>query len=157
MGNMSIYEVVRTLTLLDSESWLEKKPVKEMVKIFYVRIKFLQSMNWINNIEEFSESDLAEACKRLEKEIFGKQLANIYKLCYDYLDWTREPEPRVFYVGKGNYKRSFVKITRRNQKHTNVTNKYGQRREVVLGTKDEQFAFDIEIELINFRIFGLMS
>jgi hypothetical protein len=65
---------------------------------------------------------------------------------YTYVDWTNEPVPRAFYVGKGNEARA--RGTDRNRHHANVVNKHGLTREVALVTDDEDEAFQREIELI---------
>jgi hypothetical protein len=64
-----------------------------------------------------------------------------------YLDWTFEETPRAFYVGKGQERR-VDNLDGRNPFHQNVAAKYGQHREVLLSTKDEEFAYDTEVELI---------
>jgi len=45
-----------------------------------------------------------------------------------YLDWTLENAPRCFYVGKGTALR--VKRSKRNKRWQNITNMYGQYREL---------------------------
>lgn len=65
-----------------------------------------------------------------------------------YIDWTTEDVPRPFYVGKGNSKRVRT-LARKNQLHTSIVRKHGQRREVVLTTHDEQHAFERERQLIK--------
>ncbi len=64
------------------------------------------------------------------------------KVFFTYIDWTLEDPPRPFYVGKGMFTR--VRKPMRNVYWQNITAKYGWRREVVLGTKDESFAFEEE-------------
>ncbi len=63
-----------------------------------------------------------------------------------YEDWTLEPIPRCFYVGKGLDGR--VRDIRRNKHHGNIVKTHGIRREVVLVTSSETIAFEHEIELI---------
>jgi len=63
-----------------------------------------------------------------------------------YVDWTLENTPRPFYVGKGTLSR--VQRSERNVYWKNITRKYGRRREVVLATKDEAYAFTEEIRFI---------
>lgn len=65
-----------------------------------------------------------------------------------YRDVTLEEQPRVFYVGKGSAHR--VSERERDNAHwKNTVAKYGFRREVLLGTKDEGYAFDEERRLIR--------
>lgn len=64
---------------------------------------------------------------------------NVY---FAYVDWTLEASPRVFYVGKGNLKRTQKR--ERNTYWKNIAAKHGWRREVLLATKDESFAFEEE-------------
>lgn len=63
-----------------------------------------------------------------------------------YVDWTLESLSRPYYVGYGSAQR--VKNTKRNVHHTNVKQKYGLRREVVLITSLEDVAKREEIRLI---------
>lgn len=63
-----------------------------------------------------------------------------------YVDWTTEPSPRPFYVGYGGLAR--IKKKQRNKHHTNIMNKYGFNRKVVLETLDENTAKQAEISLI---------
>jgi hypothetical protein len=65
---------------------------------------------------------------------------------FNYIDWTLEDIPRSFYVGKGKLKR--ISQRERNAYWRNIAAKHGQRREVVLATKDEAFAFEQEKRLI---------
>lgn len=67
-------------------------------------------------------------------------------LFYVYVDWTTEPTPRPFYVGKGKWSR--VQELERNEYHTNISKKYGFRREVIVETTIEQVTLDYEVELI---------
>lgn len=67
------------------------------------------------------------------------------KIFYIYLDKT--DDGRIFYVGKGYLKRT-QDFENRNQYWKFIANKYGVAREVILATKDEKFAFEIEIYLI---------
>ena len=64
-----------------------------------------------------------------------------------YVDWTCEEVPRPFYVGKGTLHRAAHK--KRNKHHTNIAEKYGIRREIVLVTSVEELAYDYEIFLIS--------
>jgi hypothetical protein len=52
----------------------------------------------------------------------------------------------VFYVGKGLAKR--VRDLTRNKLHTNIANKHGVRREIVLENASEAVALALEVELI---------
>lgn len=63
-----------------------------------------------------------------------------------YLDITLDE--RVFYVGKGLLHRVQLR-ERRNVHWKHIAVKHGWRREVVLATKDEKFAFDEEKRLIR--------
>lgn len=69
------------------------------------------------------------------------------RIFYIYLDWTTETIPRVFYVGKGNDAR--IKNSTRNNYWTNISIKYGWRREVILGSRDENFVLELEQDLIK--------
>lgn len=62
---------------------------------------------------------------------------------YVYEDWTTEQLPRCFYVGFGCAAR--IKNERRNKHHSNIKEKYGIYRIVVLTTWDECFAHQQEI------------
>lgn len=67
-----------------------------------------------------------------------------------YLDWTEEPVPRVFYVGKGTAKR-VKNVINRSQLWKSCAAKYGWKlnfRQVILSTKEEEFAYEEEIRLI---------
>jgi hypothetical protein len=63
-----------------------------------------------------------------------------------YVDYTKEELPRPFYVGKGNSSR--VSNLKRNKLHTNISNKHGIERHIVLDTDDEELALRHECELI---------
>lgn len=69
------------------------------------------------------------------------------KIYYVYLDYTLEEKPRVFYVGKGNKNR--ISHKERNIVWKRIASKYGWRREIILCTKDESCAFEIEQEHIK--------
>lgn len=66
---------------------------------------------------------------------------------YVYVDWTEEEVPRSFYVGKGRAVR--LRIDRRNNRWGGIKNKYGWKREIILGTLEEEFAVEMEINLIR--------
>jgi hypothetical protein len=63
-----------------------------------------------------------------------------------YVDY-REDDGKPFYVGKGTEKR--VKTEKRNSLHTNIKNKHGIIRKVVFESRNEQEAFDKEVQLIH--------
>jgi hypothetical protein len=63
-----------------------------------------------------------------------------------YEDWTVEPFPRCFYVGKGILNR--VKNLRRNKHHMNIVKAHGIDRRVVFASSVEQLTFDVEVKLI---------
>lgn len=63
-----------------------------------------------------------------------------------YIDWTLEESPRVFYVGKGKLKR--VNTHAHNARWKEIASQYGYRREIILGTKHESYAFEQEIRFI---------
>jgi hypothetical protein len=63
-----------------------------------------------------------------------------------YVDY-REDDGKPFYVGKGSENRA--KDLDRNQLHTNIKNKHGMVRKIVLETCSEQEAFEKEVELIQ--------
>lgn len=63
-----------------------------------------------------------------------------------YLDWTLEIKPRVYYVGKGKVKRTQVR--ERNSDWKAIADQYGWRREVILATQDEAYAYEMEKELV---------
>ena len=71
----------------------------------------------------------------------------VNKRYFVYLDWTLEVVPRVFYVGKGIEARTLNLV--RNQVHTNIAQKHGLRREVIMGTTDERFALLLEELLVE--------
>ncbi len=67
----------------------------------------------------------------------------------NYLDWTLEDTPRVFYVGKGVESRVNGSHKRmRNGLHAHLSHTLGIRREVVFETDDESEAYTHERELI---------
>jgi hypothetical protein len=68
------------------------------------------------------------------------------KVFYLYLDKT--DDGNTFYVGKGLYGRVFDGKPRNNY-WVRVAAKHGMNREIVLATKDEKFALDMEMALIN--------
>jgi hypothetical protein len=66
---------------------------------------------------------------------------------YVYLDWTLELEPRVYYVGKGKIKR--IQMRERNSDWKAIADQHGWRREIVLTTQDETYAYEMEKELVS--------
>ena len=66
---------------------------------------------------------------------------------FTYVDFTLEDQHRPFYVGKGTMKR--IRMTKRNKRHTAISNKYGYRREIVYGPVTNTEAIQKEIELIQ--------
>jgi hypothetical protein len=66
---------------------------------------------------------------------------------YVYVDWTLEEISRPFYVGKGSSSR--LKILKRNQRHTAISEAYGMERKIVLETDSEEEAFVLEKKLIQ--------
>jgi len=66
------------------------------------------------------------------------------KIWYVYLDYTVEYIPRVFYCGKGELVRVNNK-TSRNKYWKHIADKYGWRREIIIGTKDEKCALEMEV------------
>ncbi len=64
-----------------------------------------------------------------------------------YLDITLEENPRPFYVGKGT--RDRISKVKRNRYWECIAAKYGHQRTVLLSTKDESYAFEIEIVKIR--------
>jgi len=68
------------------------------------------------------------------------------KIFFVYLDWTSEDIPRCFYVGKGDDGR--VKRRERNVYWKNIAVKFGWRREKVLATRDEAYAYEQEVNWI---------
>jgi len=66
------------------------------------------------------------------------------KKFYVYVDLTLDGVP--FYVGKGDEKR--IKVTTRNKHHTNIKNKHGMMREIVVETSSEWLSGEIEKDLI---------
>lgn len=76
------------------------------------------------------------------------------KVYYVYVDLTTEEAPRAFYVGKGT--RNRVGKIQRNVYWQAVSNKFGWRREVILGTTDESYAFEIEkLKIKEYNTFEL--
>jgi len=73
----------------------------------------------------------------------------LIKLFGVYVDHTLEDVPRVFYVGKGLQAR--VQSVKRNNHHTNISLKYGIKRELVFETDVATEAAAKEIELIVFH------
>jgi hypothetical protein len=69
------------------------------------------------------------------------------RIFFVYVDWTLENVPRTFYVGKGNKDR--IQKRERNAYWKSIAAKYGWRRDVILATKDEQFALEQEIVTIR--------
>lgn len=65
---------------------------------------------------------------------------------YTYVDWTKEPTPRAFYVGKGN--RDRVRSIDRNVHHERITEKFGMIRHVMLASVNENDIFNEEIKLV---------
>lgn len=61
---------------------------------------------------------------------------------YNYLDYTLEEASRIFYVGKGNDIR--IKTDKRNIIWKRIANKYGWRREIIMSTKYEIYALEME-------------
>jgi hypothetical protein len=64
-----------------------------------------------------------------------------------YVDYTSEPTPRPFYVGKGTRER--IETLGRNLKHAQVALKYGLNRRVLLETDDPQEALEAEARYIR--------
>lgn len=64
-----------------------------------------------------------------------------------YVDYTTENQPRPFYVGKGILNR--VLNRSRNTRHKNVSNKFGFNRVIVFSSFDEDFAYQIEEQLVD--------
>lgn len=69
------------------------------------------------------------------------------KIFHVYIDWTLECPPRPFYVGKGLDNR--VKLNTRNKHHTNISNKFGFKREIIYSSYDESSCKQLEIEKIK--------
>lgn len=65
---------------------------------------------------------------------------------YVYVDWTIEPQPRPFYVGKGNATRLHQPI--RNPRHLDIVKQHGQQRRVCLETESESTALAEEARLM---------
>ena len=72
------------------------------------------------------------------------------EIYYVYEDITAESLPRVFYVGKGKKSRvtNFSKRCR-NKIHTNISQKYGLTRRILLETSSEAEALAFEVEMIK--------
>ena len=69
------------------------------------------------------------------------------RIYHVYVDWTTEDEPRPYYVGKGLTSRISLQI--RNKHHTNVSNKYGFRREIIFSSYDDNACKQLEIQKIK--------
>jgi len=71
------------------------------------------------------------------------------KRFYIYIDRleTGKNANEIIYIGKGNDRR--VRCLERNKKYNRKYLKYGIIREIVLGTYDEEFAYEQEIRLIE--------
>lgn len=69
------------------------------------------------------------------------------KIFYVYVDYRLDTE-KPFYVGKGIKSRA-ASFKRRNKFHAAIVNKHGARRDIVLATLDESFAFSEEVRLIK--------
>ena len=65
---------------------------------------------------------------------------------YTYIDWTLEPTPRPFYIGKGNDDRITNYV--RNDENAYIAKTLGVHREIAFKTASEQEAHAHEIELI---------
>ncbi len=76
----------------------------------------------------------------------NEKLIKPAKIWYVYVDYTMEEVPRAFYGGKGNDNR--IKSNRRNKYWKHIAAKYGHTRTILLSTKDEAYAFEVEIETI---------
>lgn len=70
------------------------------------------------------------------------------KIFYVYVDYTKEPNPRPFYVGKGLSDR-VQDFKRRNKKWHNIANKYGIERKTVFSSTNEDAVIKAEINLIE--------
>lgn len=69
------------------------------------------------------------------------------KLFYVYVDWTNEPKPRRFYVGKGTNDR--ITCVERNNLHSKIRKKYGFHRIAIFETTNEDLAYTVEYKLIS--------
>lgn len=79
---------------------------------------------------------------------------NSSRIFYIYVDWTTEEIPRPFYVGKGTKRRTG--IIKRNGYWIAVSKKFGWRREIIFGTTDENYAFEIEkLKIKEYNTFEL--
>jgi hypothetical protein len=76
---------------------------------------------------------------------FGFRLTKKY--C-NYLDWTLEDVPRVFYVGEGTQKRA--NNGKRNRVHSGLVRRFGMRREIVEEFDSRTEALTRETERILF-------
>lgn len=63
-----------------------------------------------------------------------------------YIDYRLDTD-KPFYVGKGLEGRA--KSIKRNQRHVRIAEKHGMRREIVIATRDENFAWEQESRLIS--------
>lgn len=66
---------------------------------------------------------------------------------YVYGDWTTEPIPRCFYVGKGDGNR--VRLLKRNKKHELVAKKHGCQRILIAAHVTSEAANNLEIQFIT--------
>lgn len=64
-----------------------------------------------------------------------------------YVDYTAEPTPRPFYVGKGDCHR--LRLMKRNAQHERVAATFGINRVVVFSTLNEAEAFEVEAQKIS--------
>jgi len=71
------------------------------------------------------------------------------EIFYVYADYTKEENPRIFYVGKGKMGRvEDYKGSRRNPVHNRISKKYGLERKIIFETHDEKEALKVEIQKI---------
>jgi len=68
------------------------------------------------------------------------------KFCV-YVDYTKEEQPRAYYVGKGSPSR--VLNVRRNRKHAAISAALGLDRRIVVSTDSEELAFSEERRLVS--------
>lgn len=66
---------------------------------------------------------------------------------YVYVDYTTEPTPRPFYVGKGDCRR--LRLMKRNAQHERVAATFGINRVIVFSTLNEAEAFEEEVRQIS--------